>query len=148
MTRKCYLLIGFPAIVISSALSAMGACAQSSQPSKELLLQQQAQTSRSPGRQLSAQPSKEEVLGAMGGGAAQPSKEGVLGAMAAGAAGGGQAPSVPGVSSLCYTCGGSWPVFSGAFPLASGSQPWERQSGCSGDLTPRPDTFPYLCSGQ
>jgi hypothetical protein len=50
--------------------------------------------------------------------------------------------------SLCFTCGGSWPVFSGAFPLASGSQPWERQGGCSGNLTPRPDTFPYLCSRQ
>jgi hypothetical protein len=44
---------------------------------------------------------------------------------------------------LCFTCGGDWPVFSGAWN-STGSQT-ERGSGCSGGLILRADTRPFLC---
>ncbi len=47
--------------------------------------------------------------------------------------------------SLCYTCGGNWPTFSGVIPTREGAMPYERGSACSGDLTPTSDTTPYLC---
>jgi hypothetical protein len=130
MARRRYLRIGFLAIV-TTVSAQLAAYAQ--QPSKELLLQQQAQ-GWSAGSQLSSQPSKEEALAAM----------------AQGAAGAGQPQFVPGISatSLCFTCGGSWPAFSGAIPLPAGSRPIERGSGCSGILSARPDTIPFLCSQQ
>jgi M6 family metalloprotease-like protein len=56
----------------------------------------------------------------------------------------GIAATVP-ACSLCYTCGGNWPAFSGVIPLQAGVQPWERDSACSGNLTPRADSYPYLC---
>jgi hypothetical protein len=128
MVRKCDLLIGLSAIVTICAVSApMGAHAQSSQPSKETVLAQQAP--------LSSQPSKEEVLGAMRAGAASGAQPQIIN------------PFVPAMS-LCFTCGGSWPAFSGAIPLPAGSLPTERGGGCSGNLIARPDTAPFLCSQQ
>jgi Subtilase family len=47
--------------------------------------------------------------------------------------------------SLCNTCGGNWPIFSGVIPTRQGGRPYERGSECSGDLIPRNDTTPYLC---
>jgi hypothetical protein len=88
------------------------------------------------------QPPKEQVLrSAAGEAAAQPSKERVLL---------GSAPGVtpaPGDSacSLCYTCGGSWPVYGGAIPTRTDAQPWERGAACAGNLAPAPDVWPYLC---
>jgi serine protease len=50
--------------------------------------------------------------------------------------------------SLCYSCGASWPAFSGAVPLQAGSRPIERGSICSGTLSARPDSAPFLCCRQ
>lgn len=47
--------------------------------------------------------------------------------------------------SLCYDCGGDWPVFSGAIPTRIMARPWTRAAGCSGELEPRADSMPYLC---
>src|SRR5215831_7145821 len=47
--------------------------------------------------------------------------------------------------SMCFTCGGNYPIFSGAIPLPAGSMPIERQGGCDDPLVASPDTFPYLC---
>jgi subtilisin len=47
--------------------------------------------------------------------------------------------------SLCYTCGGAWPVFSGVIPTRSGASPWERGPECSGPLSANSDAGPYLC---
>jgi len=49
---------------------------------------------------------------------------------------------------LCYTCGGSWPIYSGTIGKvtpASSYTPKERGSGCSGSLEYRGDDHPYLC---
>jgi hypothetical protein len=50
--------------------------------------------------------------------------------------------------SLCSTCGGSWPIYSGTIgkiaPTASYT-PRERGAGCSGSLEYSNDTHPYLC---
>ena len=50
--------------------------------------------------------------------------------------------------SICYTCGGSWPIYSGTIgnlePVAS-SAPTERGEACSGSLSYVDDTHPYLC---
>ena len=56
-------------------------------------------------------------------------------------------PVGPGVSacSLCFTCGGDWPIFSGVIPTRTGAMPWERGPGCSGSLTASSDSGPYLC---
>jgi hypothetical protein len=46
--------------------------------------------------------------------------------------------------SICYTCGGDWPVYSGTLPTASAAV--ERDASCSGDFsTNRNDTIPFLC---
>lgn len=46
--------------------------------------------------------------------------------------------------SLCYSCGGSFPIFGGAFVTAGvGTQ--ERGRSCSGNVAPRLDFRPYLC---
>jgi hypothetical protein len=91
---------------------------------------------------LAEQPAKEQVMGlATGEAPGQPSKERVA---LGGAPGIMPAPGDP-VCSLCYTCGGSWPVFSGAIPTRLNAQPWERGSACSGNLAPVADTAPYLC---
>jgi subtilisin family serine protease len=47
--------------------------------------------------------------------------------------------------SLCYDCGGDWPVFGGAIPIRITARPWTRGAGCSGELEPRADSMPYLC---
>ena len=48
--------------------------------------------------------------------------------------------------SLCFTCGGSYPVNSGYFPLAPGSMVNERGSACAEPIMLRADAFPRLCS--
>ena len=46
--------------------------------------------------------------------------------------------------SLCYTCGGSYPIFNGAFVTAGvGTQ--ERGRSCSGNVSSRLDFRPHLC---
>jgi hypothetical protein len=47
--------------------------------------------------------------------------------------------------SLCFTCGGRWPVFSGAIPAGSTADPNERGSACAGDFQIRSDARPQLC---
>jgi hypothetical protein len=61
-----------------------------------------------------------------------------------------QAAPAASACSLCWTCGGAWPEFSGWIPVQPGAapeqQPMERGEFCAGDLAPNPnDTFPYLC---
>lgn len=51
-----------------------------------------------------------------------------------------------GDASLCYTCGGLWPIDSGVIYLPSGSAPVERGAGCGGNLRSIYDTSPRLCS--
>ena len=89
------------------------------------------------------QPPKEVALEAAAGGVTQPSKEEALRAVAGALAG---APAA-GVSacSLCFSCGGAWPVFSGVIPTRTGASPWERGPECSGPLAATSDTGPYLC---
>jgi hypothetical protein len=48
--------------------------------------------------------------------------------------------------SLCFTCGGSFPLFSGGIPVPSGSSVIERGVGCDGSLVSRSDPRPQLCS--
>jgi hypothetical protein len=63
---------------------------------------------------------------------------------------GGQAGAAPKVSftflgcSLCFTCGGSYPVFNGAF-TNTGTSPQERSTACSSTVATRTDTRPFLC---
>ena len=45
---------------------------------------------------------------------------------------------------ICFTCGGDWPVFSGSI-RSQGDLPTERGSACSGVLTSRSDSSPFLC---
>jgi hypothetical protein len=46
--------------------------------------------------------------------------------------------------SICYTCGGDWPIYAGTLPTARAAT--ERDSSCSGGLTTnRNDTIPFLC---
>ncbi|NEO00966.1 MAG: hypothetical protein F6K50_37770 [Moorea sp. SIO3I7] len=50
--------------------------------------------------------------------------------------------------SLCFTCGGSWPIYSGTIGKiapASSLTPKERGGSCSGSLEYRDDDHPYLC---
>lgn len=48
--------------------------------------------------------------------------------------------------SQCFTCGGAFPVFSGAFNTAASPQVNERGSSCSGAATAsRTDTRPFIC---
>jgi hypothetical protein len=46
--------------------------------------------------------------------------------------------------SLCYTCGGSYPIFSGAF-VTPGLGTKERGPSCSGNVSSRVDFRPHLC---
>ena len=48
-------------------------------------------------------------------------------------------------TSLCYTCGGDWPIFSGYIPTATAAD--ERGSGCAGGFgTSLNDHSPYICT--
>lgn len=47
--------------------------------------------------------------------------------------------------SLCFSCGGSFPIFQGAFNTAASPQIQERGSSCSGSVASRTDTRPFLC---
>jgi hypothetical protein len=47
--------------------------------------------------------------------------------------------------SLCFTCGGAWPIFAGSWPVAAPMNPTERGSGCADPLTIRSDSRPFLC---
>ncbi|MGQ0619534.1 MAG: hypothetical protein ACT4QA_06395 [Panacagrimonas sp.] len=50
-------------------------------------------------------------------------------------------------TSLCFTCGGAYPRFAGSFLTGgNGSNTVERGSACSGSLTTRTDSIPFLCS--
>jgi len=47
---------------------------------------------------------------------------------------------------VCFTCGGDWPIFAGAFhAVNTGLQTFERGSACSGTLHSSNDTNPFLC---
>jgi hypothetical protein len=54
-----------------------------------------------------------------------------------------RAVSIQGCS-LCFTCGGAFGVFQGAF-TNTGTAPQERGSSCSGSVVSRADTRPFLC---
>ena len=62
---------------------------------------------------------------------------------------GGPGPGDVTACSLCYTCGGNWPTFSGQIGnesnggLSGGAT--ERGPACSGPLAPSDDVAPYLC---
>ncbi len=47
--------------------------------------------------------------------------------------------------SLCFSCGGVFPVFSGSFAGSGANNVTERGSSCSGSLTSRTDSRPFLC---
>ncbi|WP_143155863.1 MULTISPECIES: hypothetical protein [Burkholderia] len=48
---------------------------------------------------------------------------------------------------VCFTCGGDWPVFAGAIhAVNTGSNTFERGSGCSGGLAASNDTDPFICT--
>ena len=54
------------------------------------------------------------------------------------------ATRVPSACSLCYTCGGNWPIYSGDLPIVGPAT--ERGPNCSGDLSDKlDDDDPYLC---
>jgi hypothetical protein len=46
--------------------------------------------------------------------------------------------------SVCYTCGGAWPIFTGM--ITSAGHATERGVGCGGVLTYSVDSSPYICS--
>jgi hypothetical protein len=46
---------------------------------------------------------------------------------------------------LCFTCGGDWGVFAGSFASSGTNNVTERGSSCSGALTSRTDSRPFLC---
>src|SRR5262245_21684898 len=60
--------------------------------------------------------------------------------------------NVPVDDSLCFTCGGAWPRFSGSLAQVGCTSlflsrcPVERGSACGGLLVTRVDTRPFLCS--
>ena len=58
--------------------------------------------------------------------------------------------SVPVDMSICFTCGGSWPIFSGMSRnggiTAAERRVTERGAACSGPLLNRPDTLVFYCS--
>lgn len=47
--------------------------------------------------------------------------------------------------SACFTCGGSFPVFSGSLRVPSPSRVVERGSQCSGSPRTLTDSIPYIC---
>jgi hypothetical protein len=49
-------------------------------------------------------------------------------------------------STYCFTCGGEWPAFSGAFANDIIGGVAERGSTCVGRIEITSDTFPFLCS--
>jgi hypothetical protein len=49
----------------------------------------------------------------------------------------------PASMSLCFTCGGDWPVYAGTVPTPSAAS--ERLGGCSGGFTTIAH-IPYLCA--
>ena len=49
--------------------------------------------------------------------------------------------------SFCYSCGGPWPYFAGSFYTSAPGYTIERAASCSGALTNRSDSTPYLCCG-
>lgn len=55
---------------------------------------------------------------------------------------------IPTSTTLCFSCGGSWPVFQGSFPVPFFSfNVQERGSLCSGSpSTSRSDSRPFLCA--
>lgn len=120
--------------------NAMAQQTQRKQPEKEIAIQSGM------GKNTSQyQPSKAEAMAAAQvTGSVQPSKDEALAAMQ------GESTAAPfsqsaSACSLCVTCGGEWPVFSGAIPTRAGAKPFERDNSCVGDLIPRADTLPYLC---
>ncbi len=134
-------------VQLNKAQAQQSQLAQVMQPDKELALQ--ATITRSASR-AQFKSSKAQVLSAMHGTTpVQPSKEEALTAIQAQLLTPASAQAASSCS-LCFTCGGDWPMFSGAIPTRKGAQPFERESSCAGDLTPRSDTLPYLCckSGQ
>ncbi len=44
---------------------------------------------------------------------------------------------------ICFTCGGDWPLFEGSLPTAAGAT--ERAGACFGPPGPSTDTSPFLC---
>jgi hypothetical protein len=114
--------------------------AGSPQPSKQEAL---AATGGTTHASAWGQPSKAEALAASGGGLTQPAKAEALAA----ASGDVPSPAAAAASacSLCETCGGDWPVFSGAIPTRTGARPYERGPSCSGDPVSSVDSIPYLC---
>jgi len=46
--------------------------------------------------------------------------------------------------SVCYTCGGAWPIFAGM--ITSAGHATERPAACGGALTYAADSSPYICS--
>ena len=55
--------------------------------------------------------------------------------------------NVPTSTTLCYSCGGSWPYFQGSWNVVySSTNVTERGSSCSGSPTTRGDSRPYLCA--
>jgi hypothetical protein len=59
--------------------------------------------------------------------------------------------TIPIMTTLCYTCGGSWPYLQGWWnipytPYTSGYNVWERGLACAGSPGYRVDTRPFLCS--
>jgi hypothetical protein len=54
--------------------------------------------------------------------------------------------TIPIMTTLCYTCGGSWPYFQGSWVVPySVNNVYERGSACYGSPVERTDTRPYLC---
>ena len=52
---------------------------------------------------------------------------------------------IPGSAAFCFSCGGRWPIFTGAFTTEQGD-PTEFGGGCANPLTVRSDTRPFLCT--
>ncbi len=46
---------------------------------------------------------------------------------------------------LCFTCGGDWPIFAGSFNSSGTNNVTERGGSCSGALSTRTDSRPFLC---
>lgn len=51
-----------------------------------------------------------------------------------------------GCASLCSTCGGAYPHFRGSIPTRLGVAPFIRGLNCGGDIVPRNDVEPFLCT--